>query len=341
MSWRYGRWQVEHALPIGVAERAEEGKTVRAGDIIASGTAVGSVAIVDGARRVGVPASDLDAVTRVRMGAEVDRGAVLARTGRRFARAAVAPFDGRVLHRTAEGDFFVAPVIDRWVVRATLDGVVGRSGDAAVVVEGDAWSLAGLAAYGPDAIGELALGVDAAADELAPARIDVRLRERILVGGARIAAEAITRAHACGVAGLVAGAAPAGGLRVVYGDDVTAAGLPGQLDRPTVLCLVGFGSAALPREIFLPLAQLAGARASIHTASARLFVFSGPDAAHVPADVPALALANDFGGVRPIEGETEVAPAPVRFPTEVEVAALLTRDGAVPLPNVLPFDAPR
>jgi len=341
MSWRHGRWQVEHALPVGVSERAHAGDRVRAGDIIGSGTVVGSVVAVPGARHLGVHATDLDAVTRIRVGAEVDKGAVLARSGRRFARAAVAPLEGRVVHRTAEGDFLVAPVVDRWTVRSTMDGEVVRSDDAAVVVRGTAWSLAGIAAYGPDAIGELALGVDAPGDALAPSRIDVRLRDRIVVGGSRIAAEAITRAHACGVSGLVAGAAPAGGLRVVYGDDVTAAGLPSREDRPTLLCLVGFGAAALPREIFLPLVDLAGSRASIHTATARLFVFTEPDAARIPAAMPALVLAGDFGGVRPLEGETELLPEDVRFPSELESAALMTRDGAVPLPNVLPFDAPR
>src|SRR6266851_3696060 len=110
-----------------------------------------------------------------------------------------------------------------------------------------------LGASSRPAVGELALAVDARNDELAPGRVDVRLHDKIIVGGARIAAEAITRAHACGVAGLVAGAAPAGGLRVVYGDEVTASGGATLEDRPTVLCLQGFGNGPLPREVYLPL----------------------------------------------------------------------------------------
>src|SRR5207237_1817108 len=121
-------------------------------------------------------------------------------------------------------DFYVAPITGRWTVRASMDGTVVRSDDATVSVEGSAWGLGGVAAYGPDAFGELALGVDAPTDALSPARVDVRMHDKILVGGARIAAEAITRAHACGVAGLVARAAAAGGLRAVYGADGTASG---------------------------------------------------------------------------------------------------------------------
>ncbi len=317
MAWRYGRWTAEHALPIGVSERAALGQPVTAGEALASGASLGSAVLVEGAHRIGVAAEDLSRVLRTSVGADVARGSVLARTGRRFARAATAPIDGRVLHLTAQGDFYLAPIVGRWTVRAMLDGTVVRSDEACVTVAGDAWSLAGIAAYGPDAFGGLVLGVEGANDELAPSRIDTRLRDRIIVGGARTAAEAITRAHACGVAGLVAGAVPAGGLRLVYGDEVSARGMPLREDRPTVLCLIGFGTAPLPREVFDPFRAFAGARAAIHTASARLFVFAPHEAGDFARDAPALALAPDYGGVRPLA------------------------DGESGTVNVLAYDAPR
>ena len=320
MSWKHGRWAVEHALPLGVIDRAEPGRHVGVGDTLATGSSVSLTHRVSGARHLGVGAADLAQVMRVRLGQEVARGAVLARTGRRFTRAVTSPLDGRIEHLSAEGDFYIAPILQRWIVRSTMAGVVTGVSGSAVTVEGDAWMLSGIAAYGPDAVGELALGVRGSEEELAPHRIDVRLRDRILVGGARIAAEAVTRAHACGVAGLVAGAVPAGGLRVVYGDDVAAAGGATREDRPTVLCLVGFGTGPLPPAVFGPLAALAGSLATIHVASARLFVFAGPDAVRAPAEPYALALAPDFSGVRP--------------------AALPAADGP-PAVNVLPFDAPR
>ena len=220
MGWRYGRWVIEHPLPLGASSRPAIGAAVRAGEALATGTLLGSPVRVEGARKLGVDHDDMDRLARVRVGTDVARGTVLARTGRRFARAVTAPVGGRLVHRSYEGDFYIAPVTGTWTVRAAMDGTVVRSDDAAVTVEGSAWGLGGVAAYGPDAFGELTLGVDAPMDELLPGRVDVRAHDKILVGGARVAAEALTRAHACGVAGLVAGAAPAGGLRVVYGDDV-------------------------------------------------------------------------------------------------------------------------
>jgi len=339
VTWRYGVWNVEQGLPFGAVDRAAVGSEVLAGDVLASGCVLGAAATVRGARHLRIPAAILESGQHVAVGSPVARGAVLAGTRGRFSRAALAPFDGRLIHVTAEGDFIVAPVLGHWQVRATLDGRVVRSDPSVVTLEGSAWCLAGLAAYGPDAVGALALAVDAPMDELSPARIDVRLRGRILVGGARMAAEAITRAHACGVAGVVAGAAPAGGLRVVYGDDVTADGLPSRDDRPTVLCLVGFGTAAIPDEIFRPFVSFEGSRASVHTASARLFVFAPPDAA-MAGEPPAIALADDHAAVRPLGAPGELAGV-VRFPSEVESDALATDSGLVPLANILPFDAKR
>ena len=340
MAWRYARWVVEHALPIGASVRPAVGSDVRAGAALATGTLLGSPVRVEGARRLGVEPEDVDRVSRVRVGTDVVRGTVLARTGRRFARAVTAPIDGRLIHRTYEGDYYVAPITGAWTVRAAMDGRVVRSDDASVSIEGSAWGLAGVAAYGPDAFGELALGVDAPTDELAPGRIDIRMHDKIVIGGARIAAEAITRAHACTVAGLVAGAAPAGGLRVVYGDEVTASGGPTVEDRPTILCLQGFGNGPLPREVYVPLVAFSGHRAAIHVASAQLFVFAPAGALEAFGETPALVLANDYGSVRPLEGEMSLTGL-TRFPSDVYCEGLATAEGIIPVPNVLPYDAPR
>jgi hypothetical protein len=301
VSWRRERWSADHLLPIGATKRAQVGELVRAGDIVAAGAILAGALRVAGARRLGLSPSDFVRELRVPVGSDVVAKTVLARVGRRFARSVTAPIDGRLLHVTVDGDVYIAPIVDRWTVRATLDGVVSRSDDAIVEIEGEAWCLQGAAAYGPDAIGELTLGVDGPNADLAPTRIDVRLAGRIIVGGARLSAEAITRAHACGVAGLVAGGVPPAGLRVVYGDAVTASGSPSRDDRPTVLCLIGFGSAVLPPAVYEPFAALAGARAAIHTASARLFVFSTADIGRIeapPSDVT-------------VRGEGPAAYAPV------------------------------
>ena len=333
MSWQYGAWTAVHRLPLGLSRYPEVGQAVRAGDIIAAGTTYGVPVRVATARRLGITPADLERVLRVSVGAEVERGALLARTGRRFVRAVSAPIDGRVVHIRADGDLELAPIVDRWIVRSTLDGTVTASDDLAVTVEGAAWALQGVAGYGPDAIGELTLVAEGASADLVPSRIDVRQRGRILIGGARGGAEAIARAHACGAAGVIAGAVPAGGLRVVFGDDVSAQGSPSRADTPTVLCLLGFGHAPLPSQIFAPLATLAGSRAAIHTESARLFVFAPADAVQLPSQPASLALVADWGALRAVDGVASQA-ADMTFASEVVGAAIMTADGPIPAANV-------
>lgn len=340
MAWRYSRWSADHPLPLGASERAAKGQEVHAGDVLAAGTTYGTPVKVAGARRLGVAPEDLARVMRVPVGGEVERRTVIARTGRRFARAVSSPIAGRVIHQRADGDVYVAPIVGRWVVRSTLDGQVSRSDDACVTVEGSAWALQGVAAFGPDAVGEIGLGVDAPTDELHPSRIDVRLRDRILICGARATAESITRAHACGVSALVAGAAPAGGLGVVYGEAARASGATTGPEAPTVLCLIGFGSAPLPREVFLPLVAMIGARAAVHTASARLFVFVPENAGDFAQNAPSLALSDDWLSARPMAEHLSQAGM-TRFASEIEAEAVTTDGGPVPMANVLAFDAPR
>jgi hypothetical protein len=332
VGWRHQRWVSDHTLPVGVSTRAQAGTLVRAGDIIAGGVVLATAIRIAGARKLGLAPADLERELRVPIGSEVRARTVLARTGRRFPRTLTAPIDGRLLHATVEGDLYIAPIVDRWVVRATLDGEVTRSDDAMITIEGEAWGIHGTVAYGPDAIGELVLGVDGPSADLPAARVDVRLAGRIIIGGARVSAEVITRAHACGVGGIVAGGAPAAGLRVVYGDTVTASGSSSRDDRPTLLCLMGFGSAALPREIYDPLAALASSRAAIHTASARLFVFAPAEVGDFASRSPDVTLAGDYSAVRGL-GEHSDAGSVV-LASELESQAVQSGDELIPVANV-------
>ena len=331
--WRFDTWTAEHPLPIGTVERAALGARVLAGDVIGSGAILASATRVAGARRLGLDAADVPRVLRVAIGTEVKGRAVIARTGRRFARAVTAPHDGRLVQMTADGDLLVAPIVGRWAVRSTLDGTVTRSDDAGVTIEGAAWGLEGVAAYGPDAIGELVLGVDSPRADLSPFRLDVRLGGKILIAGAKVSAEALTRAHACGLAGIVGGAIPAAGLRMVYGDTVRASGGPTRDDRPTVLSLLGFGSAAPSREIFEPLVSLAGSRAAIHTASARLFAFGPAEATDIARDAPPVGLAADYASVRSLTTSCEPV-AEFTFASEHRLAAVRCGDDVLPASNV-------
>ncbi len=295
--WSYRKWRAELRLPFGVSWLATTDASIGAGDVVARGTRYRATRRVDAAKVLACSPESVRGLLRVTIGERVPAGAIVARQGRRFARAIVAEEEGRLVHVDAAGGVYLGTVRAEWEVRSPLDGVVRRA-DAHAVVEGSSWALSGLAAYGPSRAGILASGVRAPQDELAPARLDVSYRDRVLMAGARVAGEALTRAHAVGAAGLVAAATSFRVLLAVYGDDVSAFGWPTDEDVPTLLVLGAFGRAPFDRALFDALRALEGTRASIDTTSARLHVFAPPGASR-PLGAAPLELADDLSGARP------------------------------------------
>lgn len=272
MRWSFGTWRATLPLPFGAVSSVAEGTRVSAGDVVARGSVYRATRVVDAPRVLGCRPEEVSGLLRVRVGDSVQQGAVIARTGRRFPRAIVAGHDGRLVHVGANGELHVGTVRREWEVTSPLDGVVRRADVHVAVVEGDAWCLEGLAAFGPDRVGALALAVHRADEELAPARLDVSVAGAILVGGSRASGEAVTRAHAVGARGVVAASASFRGLRAAYGDGASAFGFPTVDDVPTLLVLAGFGAAPFPEPLLGRLAPLGGSRAGIHVRAARLYV---------------------------------------------------------------------
>lgn len=300
MRWTFAEWRSELQLPFGASWLAESEALVGAGEVVARGTSYRTTRRIAAAKLLRCPPEGVRALLRVGVGDMVRAGSLLARAGRRFARAIVAPEDGRLVHVDANGDLHVASVRGGWEVRAPIDGRVTRADPRVVAIEGASWALEGLAGYGPDRAGPLAIAVGSSDEELAPSRLAVELRASILVGGRRASGEALTRAHAVGVSGVVTAAVSFRSLVTIYGENVSAFGHPTLDDLPTVLVLGAFGRAPFPGAVFAALRELAGARAAIDTRNARLHVFA-PERASVPV-APSLELEEDLSGARLARG---------------------------------------
>lgn len=298
MKWTYGRWRAAVRVPFGAREVADRGVEVRAGDVIARGDVYRATRRVDAARVLSCRPEGVTALLRVRVGDDVAADTVIARAGRRFPRAIVAKEDGRLVHVGADGALFVGSVRREWQLAAPLDGVVLRADEHHVEIEGEAWGLEGVAAFGPSRAGILTVGVEAPDAELGATRLDVRLDGAVLVGGRRASGEALSRGHAVGVHAIVTAAVSFRSLRAVYGPAASAFGLATDEDVPTLLVLAGFGNSPFPEGLFARLASLAGSRASVDAHGARLYVNAPPHASEA-LEVPPPALAPDLSGFRP------------------------------------------
>lgn len=297
MIWRHGNWRSELRLPFGISHLVREGTTVRAGDVVARGTRYRGTRRVPAARVLGCRPEEVAGLLRVDIGDEIKRGTVLARPKGRFRRGIIAGDEGRLVHVSANGDLYVGTVRQQWAVHSTLDGVVMRVDGHSIVVEGAAWALDGIAGYGASRAGTLTFSVKRADQEIRPSRVDVGVSERILIGGARVSGEALARAHAVNVAGVVVASVSFTALRAIYGEDVSAFGSPGLQEVPTLLVLSAFGTAFFPEALFTAMQPLAGSLAAIDTHAARLYVFA-PAEASSPMELPRPALEPDLAGVR-------------------------------------------
>ena len=135
-------------------------------------------------------------------GLAFEAGEVLAGSGRRTTR-----FDapGRVLYRTPSGRLRAVVGRHRDTVLAPASGVVDSVGPTTLDLRADGIGLPAALAAGEPAHGPLVIAVEGPAAELQARQIDVRGSGAVLIGGARVDVETITRARAMGVRGIVVG----------------------------------------------------------------------------------------------------------------------------------------
>ncbi|OLC52856.1 MAG: hypothetical protein AUH85_15670 [Chloroflexi bacterium 13_1_40CM_4_68_4] len=297
LNWSYGERVVSLRLPFGASSMVPTDASVQAGNIVARGTHYRATRRVDAAKALASSPETVRGLLRVRVGDAVREGTIVARSGQRFARAIVAAQDGRLVHLDAAGGVHLGTIRAEWTAQAPIDGLVRRADPDRIVITGPAWTLAGLAAFGPSRAGVLSRAVERPVDDLSPSGLDVAASGRIAFGAARAGGEALTRAHAVGVAGVVCASISFRALVPIYGDDVSAFGSPSWDDAPTILVTRAFGRATFDREIFARLSALEGARAAIDTTTASLHVFAPPEASE-PAEWRDLMLEEDLSGER-------------------------------------------
>jgi hypothetical protein len=298
LAWSYGERVASLRLPFGLSRLIPLGTRVDAGDVVAAGTRYRATRRVDAAKVLGVSAELVHGLLRVRVGDAVREGAIVARSGRRFAKAIVAAQDGRLVHVDAAGNLYLGTPRGEWAVRTPLDGVVRRADADRVEIAGAAWTLVGVAAYGPARAGVLARAADGPTEDLAASRLDASWRGRIAFGAGRVGGEALSRAHAVGVAGLVCAAVSFRALEPVYGEDVSCFGSAHDDEEvPTLLVTRTFGQASFGRDVLARLGGLDGARAAIDPAGACLHVFAD-DGASQPLAWAEPRLEDDLSGER-------------------------------------------
>jgi hypothetical protein len=287
-------------LPVGASVLVDVGHSVEPAEVLATRRRPSggvSVPVASRLRRSAVDAAELLAI---RPGTVLDAGDRIAHDG--HGREVVAPQACLFLaYDLDDGSALVAPL-------GATEPILGHVRGEVIAVSADAIEIrvagalvAGIGGSGKAVHGELRMAVNEPADELRAGAIDVGSTGRILVGGSRASAEALTRARAMGVAGIVVGGVLDKELRDFETTQRRRREVGGVRGDLAIVVLEGFGKVGIDAELFAWFRSHEGRVASIFGESARVYVYeAGPPPARRVLPRPGdrvIALRRPFAGV--------------------------------------------
>ena len=222
----------------------------------------------------------------------------------RVAAAAHLTGHGRILFTTPGGRLRAALGGHASTVTSPVRGDVVEVEAGWIVVQADGRGLPGTLAAGEGTRGELTILVMAPDGELPPSAIDVGSAGAILVAGARIDLEALGRARAMGVRGIVVGGLVSRDLRGFRAAEARQRAALHGGPPFAVLVLDGFGKRAIGASTWAQLQAVAGREVAISTDPPLLVLPDDVDLPPPAADRVRICAGEDIGReatfVRPV-----------------------------------------
>jgi hypothetical protein len=181
------------------------------------------------------------------------------------------------------------------LVTSSVPGVVEAVSRDAVSIRADGIGLPGVLVAGAATYGRLVLAVDRPDAELPTGAIDVGGEGAILVAGARLDVESLSRARAMGVRGIVAGGVVGRDLRAFMASEARQrAGLHTSLSFGLIV-LDGYGKRPIPEPIWRILSAAAGQEVGIVPEPEMLVIDAAQSIPPVSADAVRVCGGEWFG----------------------------------------------
>ncbi len=217
------------------------------------------------------------AFTELAPGDEVDLGLLPAGgpIGRQHARSGDR---ARLLFVGPDGVARVALGRSPQIIASPVDGEVEEVEAGHIAIRSGGIGLVGRIAWGQPVHGRLLLGVASPDAELRASAIDIAAAGSILVAGARLDIEALTRARAIGVAGIICGGLVGRELRQLEESDIRQRAALHTTAPFAVVALDGYGRRIVPTNAWELLVAAAGRPVGLFPDS-RLVVIGGDPAA--------------------------------------------------------------
>jgi hypothetical protein len=266
------RHTVRRLLPIAGDVLVRVGDRVDARQVVAQTFMPGDIIPLNMARLLSMTPADVPECMLKKVGDGVAIGDVLARTKGifgRFKTEYAAPVAGTIESISAvTGQVIVRGAPLPVEVRAYLSGrvfeVVQNEG---CVIEADVSFVQGIFGVGGEAFGPIRMACLRHDQELTDDLITADMKGRIVVGGARMTAQAIARARAVGVAAIVSGGVDDQDLEAFLGYTLGVAITGHENVGLTLIITEGFGAIAMAERTFALLASRDGAEGAVNGAT--------------------------------------------------------------------------
>lgn len=256
--------RIERRLPHPGEVLVRHGSRVEPEDIVARALTPEPPQIINVARALGIPPSQVYRAMTREVHNKVNAGQVLAQTSRFFGRTCVAPVGGMIADIDNEtGYVTIAPDPVEYALQATVRGIVMEIMPyEGVVIETPAAQIYGAFGVGEERSGVLRLLAINPDDVVRPEQIDARSAYAILICGASISAAALRRAVAEQVRGVIVGGIEERELREFLGwsgatnwevaaqSQIWPDPRHTQAPKLTIIVTEGFGSRPMSQPIF-------------------------------------------------------------------------------------------
>ena len=162
------------------------------------------------------------------------------------------------------------------IVHAPASGFVEALLPGRMDIRAEALMVAGTVGWGRPAAGRIVVAVDGPDAEMATTRIDVATAGAVLVVGARIDVEAMSRARAIGVAAVISGGVASRDLRQMAESDVRQQAALHAAAPFGLIALGGYGRLPIPAHLWDLLVAAEGRPAGIMPESRALLISGDP-----------------------------------------------------------------
>ena len=261
--------QCRRMLPIAGEVKVAQGARVRAEDVVAETFMPGDVTPLNLAKLISVSPGDVPGCLGKKKGDRIEAGELLAESKGIFGlfkTRYVAKVSGTIESiSSTTGQVMVRGAPLPIQVKAYLSGeVIEVLPQEGVVVAADVTFIQGIFGIGGETFGPIRMACQRPDQELTDEVISDDMRGQVVVGGARVTAEALARAIRVGVSAVVTGGMDDADLKALLGYDLGVAVTGSEEVGLSLILTEGFGSIAMAERTWRLFQTRAGDLAAVN-----------------------------------------------------------------------------